>query len=99
MKTSAARRALMLRAPSPTGCVISDATRVPPLSPRLHWPTRQATPGGKGRRHGCRSLQPFTSRGKAAHESKVQFNTFLMPSDPDEPITALFDLLVDDVRG
>ena len=35
-----------------------------------HWPTRRATSGGgKGRRHTCRSLHPFTCRGKVAREA------------------------------
>src|ERR1700731_4275311 len=96
MKTSAARTRLMQRARSPTASLISDATMV-----SLFGAFTLTNPAGRWDcRHACRSLPPFTGRGKVARDASVSLTHFSMP--PREPITALFDLSVyniDDLGG
>src|SRR6266404_9986173 len=48
-------------------------------------------------RHACRSLPPFTGRGKVVRDASVSLTHFSMPPRADEPITALFDLSVDNI--
>jgi hypothetical protein len=68
-----------------------------PLSARLPGQPGRQRPAGKAADTPAVRFTIHGPGGKAAQEARFSLTHFSMPSGPDEPITALFDLSVDDI--